>query len=95
MKPIKNGVTSTLAVALSTALMTLSACAAENVNVPNQKITKVSYDWHSNAKKKTSKTAGLSAKERKELAIKIAKHGRGSYICSPSGFGRMSRCHKR
>ena len=95
MKPIKFGAKQTLAVIVSTALMTVSVSANERMNVQTHKVSKVSYDWHSNAQKSSTKTSRLSTKERKRLAIKIAQHGRGSYICSPSGFGRLSRCHKR
>ncbi|WP_371223205.1 hypothetical protein [Roseovarius sp. 2305UL8-3] len=95
MKPFEQGTKLTLAVFVSTALMALNASASERVNTQQNTVSKVSYDWHSNAKKATVGTVRLSARERKRLAARIAKHGNGSYICSPSGFGRLSRCHTR
>lgn len=95
MKLIDQGACYALAISLTTALMTVSVSANELVDVQTHKAIKVSYDWHSNAQKGNSNASRLSAKERKRLAIMNPQHGRGSYICSPSGFGRLSRCHRR
>ncbi|MRU16364.1 hypothetical protein FDP25_13050 [Roseovarius sp. A21] len=56
----------------------------------NGRAIQVSYDWLSE-----SSSSRLSAAERRRLAARIAKHGNGSYICSPSGFGKKSRCYAR
>ncbi len=96
MKPIGKNAKNALAAIFSTALMTLAVSAAENANSNKQQyVEEVSYDWHSNAKVYDSKAVYLSEEERKLMAARIAKHGRGAFICSPSGFGRLSRCHTR
>jgi len=95
MKPIELGTKLTLAMFVSTALMALNASASERVNSQQNNGLKVSYDWYGNAKKATAGSERLSTRERKRMAARIAKPGNGSYICSPSGFGRLSRCRTR
>ena len=54
----------------------------------------VGYDWLQ-PKKSSGATKKLSVAERRRQAARIAFHGRGSYICSPSGSGVKARCFSR
>ena len=85
-----------LAVTVATALISLAAPAvAGEKAVRDGQVASVKYDWHKvNAPVRAQKTR-LSTQERKRMAANIARHGNGSYICSPSGFGKKSQCYTR
>jgi hypothetical protein len=96
MKPIGQTAKYALVAVISTTLMTLTVSAEENANRnTRQNVQKVSFNWHGNAKIHDATAVTLSKKERKQMAARIARHGNGSYICSPSGFGHLSRCYTR
>lgn len=48
------------------------------------------FDWHANRR-----SAALSNTVVPRLSTKTRIYGRGSYICSPAGFGRKSSCYAR
>ena len=73
----------------------LGACAAEGT-IATKSVTapqvQMAYDWLSPRTVPVS-TASTSAKRRNAILQSYA--GNGSYICSPSGFGKKSRCFSR
>ena len=48
------------------------------------------FDWHDKRR-----SAALSNAVVPRLSTKTRIYGRGSYICSPAGFGRKSSCQAR
>jgi len=85
-----------LAVTVATALISLAAPAlAGEMTAPDGQASSVNYDWHHAAKPVRALKTRLSTQERKRMAANVARHGNGSYICSPSGFGKKSRCYTR
>lgn len=96
MNLIEKNVKRALAVSAAASVMSLVAptYASENI-VAKRDVAYLAYDWLNTDKTAESKTVSLSVKERRRLAANIAKHGNGSYICSPSGFGKKSHCYTR
>lgn len=96
MKPISKTPKHALAVAVATALISLAAPAvAGGKTAPDAQAGAVKYDWHHVSKSARALKARLSTRERKRMAANVARHGNGSYICSPSGFGKKSQCYTR
>ena len=52
-----------------------------------------SFDWL--AKRGSSTDATLFQARYKPVLRSVSPLGRGSYVCSPAGFGRKSRCYQR
>ncbi|MDT8327865.1 MAG: hypothetical protein RQ750_10845 [Roseovarius sp.] len=96
MKPINKTPKHVLAIAVATTLIFLAAPAvAGEKTIPDGRATAVKYDWHNVSKPVRALKARLSTRERKRMAANVARHGNGSYICSPSGFGKKSQCYTR
>lgn len=86
-----------LAIALGLPLATPSLAQNINLDVPQVILVSgstvakhsVAFDWH--AKRQLQVTpVSISGKS---LVKRIL--GRGSYVCSPAGFGQKSRCQQR
>ena len=95
MKPVGQTYVRTVgAMLVSAGMLLASPVLAEGKIVPQGATAGVSYNWHANAR---TVSAGneMTVKERKHLARQIKRHGSGSYICSPSGFGKKSKCFER
>lgn len=52
----------------------------------------LAYDWLS---PRTVPASSASRAAKRRNAIRLSYAGKGSYICSPSGFGKKSRCFSR
>ncbi len=95
MKPIKKISGLSLSAVVASALIASAGPASANSKTaPQGARAQVGYDWHANARPRSAGGA-MTVQERKRFAARIARHGNGSYICSPSGFGKKSKCHSR
>lgn len=96
MKMISETPKHALAVTVTMAMISLTMPAvAGGKTAPEGQVTYVKYDWHHVEKSARALKSRLSTQERKRMAANIARHGNGSYICSPSGFGKKSQCYTR
>jgi len=55
---------------------------------------RIQYDWLRGADASGALRL-LTVAQRRQFAANIALHGNGSYICSPAGSGKKSRCFAR
>lgn len=55
----------------------------------------LSYDWVQYDPAILALLESLTPQERREMVMQMVYYGKGSYICSPAGSGKNSRCFKR
>ena len=74
-------------------LSTMSAAQAAGSDTSGQPLY-LAYAWLPQASPAQS-AAQLSKAQKRQVAARQKYFGSGSYICSPSGFGKKSRCFAR
>lgn len=95
MKPIKKYAKQAVAAGFVSTVVFVAAPAFANGKTVSQGSTsRISYNWFNNAQPASSGNQ-FSVIERKRLAARVSQRGNGSYICSPAGFGKKSRCYAR
>jgi hypothetical protein len=89
-------VTRGLAVAAALTVLTASASQAQSDVTVRPRIAvstaghgSASFDW-------LAKRAARATLAGAQAQVQVGQpHGRGSYVCSPAGFGRKSSCYQR
>ncbi|SIO51531.1 hypothetical protein SAMN05444722_2948 [Rhodovulum sp. ES.010] len=93
-RPAKAGVAALAAVATAGFIGTVAPAVAERPAVQRPAVVGASVRlWLAPEARRLS---AQSRQARKVQAARLdSRHGRGSYICSPSGFGERPRCFAR